>query len=77
MKVKELITELLDMPMDADVLVSLDDPHKDDNGNLVTGYMFDIDRIREFNSNMIEITFTDWRKIIGNSPKEEQNAGNN
>ena len=77
MKVKELITQLMDMPMDADVLVSLDDPHKDDSGNLVMGYMFDIDRIREFNSSTVEITFTDWRKIVGDSPKEEQNAGNN
>ena len=77
MKVKEFINQLLDMPMDADVLVSLDDPHKDDSGDLIAGYMFDIDRIREFNSNTVEITFTDWRKVVGDSPKEEQNAGNN
>lgn len=70
MKVKELINQLLDMSMDADVLVSIDDPHKDDSGNLIAGYMFDIDRIREFNSNTVEITFTDWRKVVGDSPKE-------
>lgn len=77
MKVKELITQLLDMPMDADVLVSLNDPHKDDSGNLIAGYMFDIDCIQEFNSGTVEITFTDWRKVVGNSPKEEQDADNN
>ena len=59
MKVKDLISKLLDMPMYADVFISDPTPHKDAHG-ICNGYYFGIDNIKQ-NSNVVEIEFTDWR----------------
>lgn len=61
MKVKELITELLEMDMSSDIMVSTSEPHTD--GNIKSqGYLFEIDRVNQFNAKTVELIFTDWRK---------------
>ena len=61
MKVKELITRLLDEPMDAEVC--LQDPTEHiSNGTMCKGYLFDITYIEPWNKYRICINFNDWRK---------------
>ena len=67
MKVKELITRLLDEPMDAEVMLCTDyDKEKvKDYGNVrevSRGVIFDIDEIEHWAENRVNINFTDWRK---------------
>ena len=67
MKVKELITRLLDEPMDAEVMLFTDYGKEEvrDYGNvrLVSrGVIFDIDEIERWAENRVNINFTDWRK---------------
>lgn len=67
MKVKELITRLLDEPMDAEVMICTDYDKEEvkDYGNvrLVSrGVIFDIDEIERWAENRVNINFTDWRK---------------
>lgn len=60
MTVKELIYKLLEEDMNAEVQLSIDEPHQDEHGK-VQGYVFDIDSVsHEFGGCMIK--FTDWRK---------------
>ena len=56
MTVKELITKLLDSPMNEDVLLCYDKEHIDELGEKCIGYVFNIDDVRGK-----EIMFTDWR----------------
>lgn len=56
MTVKELITKLLDSPMDEEVLLCYDKEHIDERGEKCSGYCFNIDDVRNG-----EIIFTDWR----------------
>ena len=67
MKVKDLISKLLEMPMDAGVFLSDPTPHKDGHG-VCKGYYFGIDDVKQ-NSDVVEIEFTDWK--MGVLPKEE------
>ena len=63
MKVKELITRLLDEPMDAEVC--LQDPTEHiSNGTMCKGYIFDITYIEQWNKYRICINFKDWRKGV-------------
>ena len=59
MTVKDLISKLLEMPMDAEVFISDPTPHEDEHG-ICDGYYFDIDYIKQI-SNIVELRFTDWR----------------
>lgn len=60
MTVKELIYKLLEEDMNAEVQLSIDDPHNDVHGRC-EGYVFDIDSVEhEYGGCMIK--FTDWRK---------------
>ena len=66
MTVKELITRLLDEPMNAEISLCTDyDKEKvEDCGNVRVvnrGVVFDIDGIERWSSNRININFTDWR----------------
>lgn len=66
MKVKELITRLLDEPMDAEVMLCTDYDKKEiedySNVRVITrGVIFDIDEIEHWSGNQISINFTDWR----------------
>lgn len=66
MTVKELITRLLDEPMNAEIMLCTDyDKEKvEDYGNVRVvnrGVVFDIDGIERWSSNHININFTDWR----------------
>ena len=66
MKVKELITRLLDEPMDAEVMLCTDYDKEEvkDYGNVRVvnrGVIFDIDGIEHWSGNQININFTDWR----------------
>ena len=60
MKVKDLISKLLETPMYADVFISDPTPHEDAHG-ICNGYYFGIDDV-ERDSNVVELRFTDWRK---------------
>lgn len=64
MKVKELITELLDMNMDADVNISVDEPHEESGYGYSSGYLFNIDAVRKYSPKIVELRFTDWRKSV-------------
>jgi hypothetical protein len=61
MKVKELITRLLDEPMDAEVCLQDPSEHMS-NGTMCKGYLFDITYIEPWNKHRICINFKDWRK---------------
>ncbi len=67
MKVKELITRLLDEPMYAEVMVQTDWKKKKSevvNGTTVvtkSGTVFDIDVIEHWSCERVFINFTDWR----------------
>ena len=56
MTVKELITKLLDRPMDDEVMLCYDKVHTDEYGDVIQGYGFHIDSVRDS-----DIMFTDWR----------------
>lgn len=56
MTVKELITKLLDRPMDDEVMLCYDKVHTDEFGEVVQGYGFRIDSVIGS-----DIMFTDWR----------------
>lgn len=67
MKVKELITRLLDEPMDAEVRLCTDYDKEEvedyDNVKVVNcGVMFGIDEIEHWSNDCVVINFTDWRK---------------
>lgn len=67
MKVKELITRLLDEPMDAEVMLctDYDKEEVEDYGNVRVvnrGVIFDIDNIERWTKDRVNINFTDWRK---------------
>ena len=58
MTVKELISKLLEMPMNAEVSIYDPTPHKDKYG-ICKGYCFGIDDVtHDFD---VELRFTDWR----------------
>lgn len=59
MIVKDLISKLLEMPMDAEVFISDPTPHEDEHGKC-NGYCFGIDDVKQ-NSDVVELRFTDWR----------------
>ena len=61
MKVKELITRLLDEPMDAEVCLQDPTEHKS-NSITCRGYLFDITCIEHWNKYRVCINFNDWRK---------------
>ena len=61
MKVKELVTRLIDEPMEAEVCVQDLTEHKS-NGTISKGYIFDITYIEHWNNYRICINFEDWRK---------------
>ena len=56
MTAKELITKLLDAPMDKEVLLVYEKEYIDEYGEECSGYCFNIDDVRNG-----EIMFTDWR----------------
>ena len=68
MTVKELITRLLDEPMDAEVMLCTDYDKEEvikDYGNVRVvncGVIFDIDDIERWVIDRVNINFTDWRK---------------
>lgn len=67
MTVKDLITMLLDEPMDAEIMLQTDydKPVESYNNNvrsITSGIIFDIDSVERWASNRILINFTDWRK---------------
>lgn len=67
MTVKDLITRLLDEPMNADVILQTDydKPIESCSNNVrcvTSGVFFSIDSIEHWASNCILINFTDWRK---------------
>ena len=61
MTVKDLITELLEFPMDANVLLSIKQEHETGYGK-AEGYSFSIDKLDRFGG-FVEIVFTDWRDL--------------
>lgn len=60
MIVKELISKLLETPMNAEVSIYDPTPHEDKYG-ICNGYCFDIDDIKQ-DSDVVKLRFTDWRK---------------
>ena len=63
MSVKELISKLLEMPMDAEVSIYDPTPHEDEHG-ICNGYYFGIDDVKQNGcdaSDVVELRFTDWR----------------
>lgn len=67
MTVKDLITMLLNEPMDAEIMLQTDynNPVESYNNNvrsITSGVVFDIDSVEHWASNRILINFTDWRK---------------
>lgn len=59
MTVKDLISKLLEMPMDAEVFISDPTPFEDGHGRC-NGYYFGIDDVKQ-NSDVVELRITDWR----------------
>ena len=68
MTVKDLITRLLDEPMNAEITLQTDydnpvESHSTGCVRCVTnGVVFDIDSVERLASNRILINFTDWRE---------------
>ena len=67
MTVKDLITRLLDEPMNAEIMLQTDydKPIESCSNNVrsvTRGIVFDIDSIEHWASNRILINFTDWRE---------------
>lgn len=60
MTVKELITALLEMPMNNEVKLHIEKEHVDGFGEKCSGWLFDIDKI-EKGTYQTYINFTDWR----------------
>ena len=65
MKVKDLITMLLNEPMDAEIMLQTDydkavESYSNNVRSVTRGVVFDIDSIEHW-SNRILINFTDWR----------------
>ena len=63
MTVKELISKLLEMPMNAEVSIYDPTPHEDKYG-ICNGYCFDIDDVEQDSGeyyNVVNLRFTDWR----------------
>jgi hypothetical protein len=71
MKVKELITKLLDMNMDAEVNISIDEPHEESGYGYSSGYLFNIDYVRRYSPKIVELVFTDWRKSVETKSEAE------
>ena len=63
MTVKELITRLLDEPMDSEIMIHIHEKHEDEFGNEISGYAFEIDDVERWTKNTSFLNFTDWRKI--------------
>ena len=61
MTVRELISQLIDMPSNQEVYLYTPDKHEDEHG-LVQGYIFHIDDV---DVKERTIVFTDWRKNGG------------
>ena len=66
MKVKELITRLLDEPMDAEIMLctDYDKEEVEDYGNVRVvnrGVLFYIDEVERWANDRVNINFTDWR----------------
>lgn len=68
MIVKDLISKLLEMPMNAEVFISDPTPHEDEHGKC-NGYYFGVDSVKQ-NSNIVELRFTDWR--VNKSESEDK-----
>lgn len=67
MTVKNLITRLLDEPMDAEIMLQTDydkqmESYHNNVRSVTRGVVFDIDSIEHWASNHIMINFTDWRE---------------
>lgn len=67
MKVKELIMQLLDEPMDAEITLCTDYDkveveHYGDARVVNRGVIFAIDKIEHWTNDHININFTDWRE---------------
>ena len=67
MTVKDLITRLLDEPMDAEIMLQTDydkavESYSNNVRSVTRGIAFDIDSIEHWASNRILINFTDWRE---------------
>lgn len=67
MTVKELITRLLDEPMNAEVVLCTDYDKEEikDYGNVRVinrGVIFDIDKVEHWSQDRVNINFTDWRE---------------
>lgn len=69
MTVKELITALLEMPMDNEVKLQIEKDHIDEYGEKCSGWLFCIDEI-EKDGYLACINFTDWRDVPDNNVGE-------
>ena len=65
MTVKELVTRLLDEPMNAEIYVGNRVKHIDERGVAYSRYMFEIDGVERCDENCCMIGFTNWRKVCG------------
>ncbi len=61
MKVKELITRLLDEYMDSEVSLQIKGKFINEDGEEISGYCFRIDEVEHWNYGCY-LNFTDWRK---------------
>lgn len=61
MTVRELINELLDYPMGAEVRLHISKEHRDEYGIQSSGIVFEIDNVDSWGSRPL-INFTDWRE---------------
>ena len=67
MTVKDLITRLLDDPMEAEILLQTDydkpvEAYSNNVRSVTRGVVFDIDSVEHWANNRILINFTDWRE---------------
>lgn len=60
MTVKELINELLDLPMHSEIMLRYPKEHSDGYGGTVYGYGYEIDGVTK-DGGTVYIEFTDWR----------------
>ena len=60
MTVKDLITELLEMPLDSEIKLSTRDAK-----SVTTYAAFNIDDVEKWCGGFVYINFTDWRNIGG------------
>ena len=61
MTVKELITMLLEEDMNTEVKLSINGDFLDEQGEKISGYLFDIDNVEHWGG-LCCINFTDYRK---------------